>query len=114
MTTNDMHPMTDPTYSIDIDLDALTDDTATDLMRRALIATTEQMTLNNARILADDFSDDDTDYFPADAECAYYLTAALTTLDSSPRDAFINMLNDNADSFCTMTTRLPFTLDYSY
>lgn len=68
--------------------------------------------LDDARLIRnDDFSDDDTDYMPARAECIFIIIAALTNSDITPAESLDILINDPncRDAFTTSDMRTPFS-----
>lgn len=99
-----------------IDLDALTDDAALDILRtmhtNALAACTDDATY----LLDDNFSDDDSDYFRANALAFAAITSAFidAQYDDTPTNALRYLLHDEflCDLF-TATFDYPFDIDYA-
>lgn len=62
-------------------IESLTAHDARELMRESLMILSNRIQSDAARIFNDDFSDDDTDYFPARASTYARLTFILTNAD---------------------------------
>lgn len=92
-----------------------TNDAARELMLATLLALSTRMIDDAARIAADDFSDDDTDYFPARANAYAQLTFALTTCDFTPLDMLDRLLHDYdfINDIITCDTNLPLDIDFA-
>lgn len=105
------------TYSIRLPqpLNELTDDTALHLMRSTLMLLAPAVAIDADRIIRDNFSDDDTDYFPARAAVLHKLIFTLTNLDDIPHtELFRRLLADPDFVLDVITTdmNLPINIDY--
>ncbi|AVR56881.1 hypothetical protein PBI_TRISCUIT_6 [Microbacterium phage Triscuit] len=117
-------PLYDLTFDIDPDvytidlpapLDALDDEYALHLMRTSLTTVSEQVAKDAARTVVDDFSDDDTDYFPARAGVQMQLISALTQLDDIGHGEILRrLLNDHdfVTDLLTADIRLALHIEY--
>lgn len=111
---------TDPDrYQIELPapLDELTDGKALGLMRDSLSTLAHWIARDAAKIITDDYGDDDTDYMPARANAYAALTEALLS-DFTPADALRHLLKNHevVTDFLTLSadTRLALSIDYIY
>lgn len=91
-------------------IESLTESDARELMRESMMILSDRITSDAARIFNDDYSDDDTDYFPARAATLARFIFILTNADESLLDALRDIATnrDNAlDDYETCDIDMP-------